>query len=328
MGLYAEWQPIYEAHGVAIFPVRPDKTPAVKGYLRIGSRVSRQLVPKFTETDAFGLACKPNRITVLDVDTTDERILADGLDRHGQTPFIVRSGSGNFQAWYRHNGERRHVRPDPALPIDILGDGYVVCPPSLSAKGRYEIIQGTLDDLDNLPTMRGIPQSPPVLNDDRRAAKSSIREGNRNQSLWVHLMKAVRVHNTLEQLHEIAMKFNEQECYEPLPDAEVIKVIAQVLRYESEGKNWFGHGSRVVFAVDEVDDLVADPRAFTLFAILRRHHSGSNEFVLAAPAMATSLGWSQNTLRAARDVLVKHGLIKCIHRGGNGPNDPPRFRFA
>ena len=182
MGLYAEWQPIYEAHGVAIFPVRPNKTPAVKGYLRIGSRVSRQLVPKFTETDAFGLACKSNKITVLDVDTTDERVLADGLQRHGQTPFIVRSGSGNFQAWYRHNGERRHVRPDPALPIDILGDGYVVCPPSLSTKGRYEIIQGTLDELDRLPKMRGYSEPQPAIERQRQADRQQQGIGSRSDN--------------------------------------------------------------------------------------------------------------------------------------------------
>ena len=39
------------------------------------------------------------------------------------------------------------VRPDPGKPIHILGDGFVVCPPSLSAKGRYEIIRGSLDYL-------------------------------------------------------------------------------------------------------------------------------------------------------------------------------------
>ncbi len=31
MGLYTKWQPIYAAHGVATFPVKPDKSPAVRG---------------------------------------------------------------------------------------------------------------------------------------------------------------------------------------------------------------------------------------------------------------------------------------------------------
>ena len=41
------------------------------------------------------------------VEDWTERTLAAALDRHGATPIIVRSGSGNHQAWYRHNGEHR-----------------------------------------------------------------------------------------------------------------------------------------------------------------------------------------------------------------------------
>ena len=128
-GLYAEWQPVYAERGLTTFPVRPDKTPSVKGYLRIGPDVSRQLALRFADNDAFGLACKRNRITVLDVDTNDERVLVEALDRHGQTPFIVRSGGGNFQAWYRRMGESRRVRPDPEKPIDdpIIAGGGGCC---------------------------------------------------------------------------------------------------------------------------------------------------------------------------------------------------------
>jgi hypothetical protein len=152
-GLYAAWQPQYAEHGIACFPVR-NKVPAVKHYLKIGLRASGQFALKFANDDAFGFACKRARITVLDVDSPDEKLLDDALDRHGPTPVIVRSGSGNHQAWYRHNGEGRHVRPDPALPIDILGDGFVVAPPSIGSKGQYQFISGTLDDLAGLPSLR------------------------------------------------------------------------------------------------------------------------------------------------------------------------------
>ncbi|WP_394893418.1 bifunctional DNA primase/polymerase [Mesorhizobium sp. AaZ16] len=135
------------------FPER-DKRPAVKGYLKIGDRTSEQLALKFANDNAFGFACKRSQITVLDVDAPDERLLADALDQHGPSPLIIRSGSGNFQAWYRNNGEGRRVRPDPAKPIDILGDGFVVAPPSQGSKGQYQIIAGTLDDIERLPTMR------------------------------------------------------------------------------------------------------------------------------------------------------------------------------
>jgi hypothetical protein len=63
-------------------------------------------------------------------------VLADALGRHGPTPFVVRGGSGNFQAWYRYNGEPRRTRAWPGLPIDLLGDGYVVAPPSMGSSAR------------------------------------------------------------------------------------------------------------------------------------------------------------------------------------------------
>ncbi|TIO43494.1 MAG: hypothetical protein E5X98_26920, partial [Mesorhizobium sp.] len=65
-GVFAEWQPVYAEHGIATFPVSivgKDKKPAVKGYLKLGSKVSGQLAIKFPGHDAIGLACKRNKIT-------------------------------------------------------------------------------------------------------------------------------------------------------------------------------------------------------------------------------------------------------------------------
>lgn len=158
VGLFAEWQPRYAERGIATFPVR-NKRPAVKGYLKAGMRASQEFASKFPGEGAFGLACRNSGITVLDVDTPDERVLADAMSEFGPTPFVVRSGSGNHQAWYRHNGERRRVRPDHR-PIDILGDGFVVAPPSIGAKGIYTILTGSLDDLAGLPAMRAVLSRP------------------------------------------------------------------------------------------------------------------------------------------------------------------------
>src|SRR5215207_391405 len=158
LGAFAEWQPRYAKHGIATFPVVIDgagKRPAVKGYLKVGSILSQELARRFPANDAFGFALgRRSQITVLDVDTNDERTLSDALARHGASPLIVRSGSGNWQAWYRHCGEGRHVRPwGHDLPIDVLGGGYVVAPPSAGARGRYQIVQGSLDDLPRLPPL-------------------------------------------------------------------------------------------------------------------------------------------------------------------------------
>jgi len=335
-GVFAEWQPRYAAHGITTFPVTiigKDKKPAVKGYLKLGSKVSDQLALKFPLHDAIGLACRRNRITVLDVDTPDERVLADGLSRHGPTPFIVRSGSGHYQAWYRHNGERRRVRPDPARPIDILGDGYVVAPPSMGSKGRYEIIQGSMDDLERLPRMRVEPADEVQVEAFLSAGKldgGGIPEGRRNDELWRHCMKRARTCGTIEMLMEEAMHYNSTEMppMKLLSDAEVLKVVASAWDYERSGRNWIGRGQRVAVEFDVVDGLAAaDPHAYALFGILQRHHAGSETFFIAK-AMAESLNWTLRTFKAARATLLAEGLIECIHQGGRGPNDPAVYRFA
>src|SRR5262245_8212795 len=103
-GIFSRWQPRYAEHGIATFPVTAQKTPATKGYLRTGIRGSSHLADKFQDADAFGFACGPyNKVTLVDLDTTDEKVLADALRTHGDTLIISRTASGGFHAWYRHN---------------------------------------------------------------------------------------------------------------------------------------------------------------------------------------------------------------------------------
>jgi hypothetical protein len=345
MGAFAEWQPRYAEHGIATFPVEimddGRKKPAVGGYLKLGAKYSSQLTLKFGEHEAIGLACFRNKITVLDVDTPDERVLADALSRHGHTPFIVRSGSGNWQAWYRNSGEGRRIRPDPSKPIDILGHGYVVAPPSKARRGYYQLVQGSMDDLDRLPRMvkqaandlgeklavEAVQASMDDLETSRRGTFGKIREGSRNDNLWRYCMKVIRGCAKVEDLMEKAMEYNRETFYEPLPDAEVLKVVASAMVYEREGKNWFGHGARVVVDHDVVDNLASsEPHAFALLSILKRHHWG-REFALAK-AFAESLGWTLRSFKEARSILVQRGLIECVHLGGKGPKDPPIYRFS
>src|SRR6516225_5408626 len=139
---FLNWQPTYAEHGIATFPVGDDKRPMVKRYDRFGLPGGAAIANKFPDAPAIGFMCgSRSRITVLDIDCKDERVLADALDRHGQTPIIVRSGSGNHHAWYRHNGEGRHIKAESQ--IDILGGGFVVAPPSRVQKGQYQFIQGS-----------------------------------------------------------------------------------------------------------------------------------------------------------------------------------------
>lgn len=331
-GLFDHWQGEYASRGVITFPVTRDKTPAVRGYLKVGRKASAQFALKFPDALGIGFACKRNRITVLDVDTNDERVLADGLARHGSTPIIVRTGSGNYQAWYRHNGEARKIRPEPKVPIDILGDGFVVAPPTQANTGEYRIIQGSLDDLDRLPRMRmagaevsTMVDKSPTEKSVTHGSQSDKQDAKRNNTLWRHCMKIARSCARLENLMDAAVDYNNKEFYRPLPADEVLKIVASAWGYEIEGKNWFGHGGRVVLDVEAVDIVATkNPYAVALLMVLKRHHDGQETFLLAN-ATAKTFGWSVNTFKAARDRLVELGFIRCIHPGGRGPNDPPVY---
>ena len=160
---FDKWQANYAAHGVATFPVDANKRPMVSRYSKFGLVGSSKIASEFANAPAIGFMCgRRSGVTVLDVDTTDERVVADAIDRHGRTRIIARSGSGHFQAWYRHAGERRLIRPRRDVPIDILGGGFVIAPPSRVAKGSYQFIQGSLDDLDSLPTLNDAPSAIPA----------------------------------------------------------------------------------------------------------------------------------------------------------------------
>ncbi len=326
MSIFSEWQPRYASLGIPTFPVR-GKRPAVKGYLKTSLGASELFAIRFGAEDAFGLACRRNRITVLDVDAPDERLLADAMSEVGPTPFVVRSASGNFQAWYRNSGEGRRVRPDPSRPIDILGAGFVVVPPSIGSKGFYEIISGGLDDLPNLPIMRAQSARPGISPADD--GQPLIKVGRRNDTLWKHCMsKAARCSN-INVLMEEAMSFNRAEFYEPLPDYEVLRVVASSWAKELSGSNWFGRGGRVIFDTAEVDDLLHhEPDAFMLLTILRRHHWG-RDFVVAN-GMAERMpkgGWRRQRLAAARQRLMDLGVIEEV-RPSSCRVGPAVFRFV
>ena len=319
-GIFAEWQPQYAERGIATFPVR-EKRPAVSGYLKMGVRASQQLAIKFPNDNSFGLACRRNRITVLDIDTPDERLLADALSEYGPSPFIVRSGSGNWQAWYRHAGETRRVRPDPSRPIDILGDGFVVAPPSEATPGRYIIIAGSLDDLDRLPPMRRptAPQSGPA------ATLQRLESGKRNDELWRACMKSARECREVTELMRRAAEMNRVMFYEPLPDEEVLRIVASAWSYELSGSNQFGRAGRVEFEPEEVDQLVSsDQDALLLLTVLRRHHAIGESFLIAN-GMHQTMGWRRQRLTAVRRRLEQRGLIREVRP--YTPKSPAVYEF-
>jgi hypothetical protein len=325
-GIFSRWQPEYAARGIATFPVGETKKPGIRGWQKVGLNGSAELAAKFTNADALGYVTgRRSNVTVLDIDSIDERVAEDASRRHGQPVVITRTASGKFHHLYRYNDERRRIRPWPDLPIDILGDnGYALAAPSKLATGSYEIIHGHLDDLARLTPMEGLELSQPVT--PLPPKWSGMRQGDgRNRALWERCMRAGAGRN-LDQMMEIARDAN-QSFEEPLMDAEVIKIATSAWQHDAAGLNFFTR-PRVMLDHDIVDELAAtNSDAVALLVVLERYHGGNDRFILANE-MASRMRWGLERWRAARDLLVHSNVIRRCRAGGRGPHDPPIYGWA
>jgi Bifunctional DNA primase/polymerase, N-terminal len=250
-GVFSKWQPAYAERGIATFPVDAEKRPKIRGWQKVGLKGSGELAAKFRDADALGYVTgRRSKVTVLDVDVADQKVLDDALQRHGQATIITRTASSKFHALYRYNGEGRHLRPWRPLPIDVLGDnGYAVAVPSKFEKGSYEIIHGHLDDLDRLKPMAAPPTVPLVA--PLPPKWLGMRQGDgRNDALWERCMRTGGG-CTLDRMMEIAREAN-QSFKEPLMDAEVVKIASSAWQHDAAGLNFFRR-PRVMLGHDIVE---------------------------------------------------------------------------
>ena len=324
MGIFSASQPAYAEQGIATFPVNDNKIPAIKGYQKIGLPASAKLAQRFIAADGFGyMVGARSKITVGDVDSTDERVLSHFLTRHGSTPLIARTASGKFHALYRHGGEARKIRPWQGLRVDILGGGFVVAPDSLFAKGQYVFIQGSLDD--ELPVMRGLPpemyanwaapkaaelRGEPDLSiaPEEETYSAPVAEGVRNDTLWRYLMQQLAATDfaTMDAVVDMARAMNATYS-RPLPDEEVIKAASSAWKYHQEGQNRFGkHGSWL--EKDVVHNMMSDPHCLALISWLQAQN-GPRATFLIANSLAKMFGWSLPQLQKARRRAIEAGWL-------------------
>jgi Bifunctional DNA primase/polymerase, N-terminal/Primase C terminal 1 (PriCT-1) len=330
--IFAQWQPSYAAHHIATFPLRGDKVPAIRGYNRVGLRASGQLAAKYPDADALGFLCGArSKITVLDCDATDDNILSDALARHGATPLVVRTASGKWHAYYKHNGERRRIRPWKDQPLDVLGGGVAVAPPSRIARGRYQIVQGSLDDLDRLPVMGGLDEPfyarAARIEQNRSAAKTDIvAVGQRNRALFTHCMRNAGQCVGFADLIAVAERFN-ANCNPPLDADEVLRIAKNAWSYTHQGRNRFGqHGAW--FPTDEVIALTAPgSQDLAILLMVLRGQNSPNATFMVANGMAKTLGWDRERFAKVRKVLIEIGYVREVRSPSSGYG-PALYRWA
>jgi hypothetical protein len=311
---FVEWQREYAAKNIATFPVliTPEgKKPLVRHYQRIGLPASAQIARRFADAPGIGFMAGPrNSVTVLDIDEAGDKPLHKALDRHGETPIIVRTASGKFHAWYRHNGERRSVRPEPSNEIDILGNGMVTAPPSHGPKGDYQFVAGGLNDLGRLPTMRDVPEralpKPVPLAEIRQA-----RPAGRNEALFRHCMRTAKCCDSLDQLLDQAREYNSQ-LPNPLQEDETVKTATSAWGYEQSGQNRFGQFGAWLPA-ETIEGLIRsrDHDALSLLAYLRANNGPWADFWIA-DGLAAKFGWGRSRLSVARNRLLERGDVTLV----------------
>ncbi|WP_425405846.1 bifunctional DNA primase/polymerase [Hwanghaeella sp.] len=336
MGAFHDIAPELGAHGVPVLPTRHDvpSKPMVANAERLTVQAIAKMLqkPRFANANA-AVTCGPRSgISVVDIDSPDPVQLDAALHMFGETMLIGQTPSGGHHLFYRHADEGRRIRPFGSdVPIDVLGDGLAVLPPSRrppskdKCGGSYRLIQGSWSDVDRLPVM----VDPIARLDAPSASKTGIgtvMPGARNNALFRHLLTVAAKVVDFDHLSEAAHDFN-TALTEPMEAPEVFKTCESVWHYKLTGTlRTPGCEATGTIRVAEQEIIGGNADAGWLLMRLRIAHGWRNgEPFALANAMADSLGWNVKRFKKARDFLMAAGFIECRHPGGKGPNDPPKY---
>lgn len=323
MGIYSEYQPIYAAKGILTFPMN-DKRPAVKGYQKVTASASASYVAKFSDANAMAFLAGPeSKITVIDIDSADQALWTDTIDRHGDTPIKVGTPSGGLHLWYLNAGEPRKIKEDGDLPIDLLGSGVVVAPPSVSSKGTYRFLQGGLDDLQKLKPAANVNWPAKAVGLEAHLGRIAVNQSkareSRNSSLFRFLMQQAAHLDDLSDLEPIAWDFVanqiDRNAGHSFTDAEVRATINSVKKITLEGRNRFGgrpHSIMLNVTRDALHEL--GPDALFLYSFLQRMNADQDHFLIAN-ALCLHMpdgAWARKRFTAARSTLEEAGLIVMV----------------
>lgn len=315
---------------LAVIPVGGEdrKRPLVsfgKWTRRPGPEFIDKLIGKHPRANV-GIITGLSGVTVVDVD--DPEHVATMLQRCGDTPLVTNTPSGGSHLWYMGDGERCANLRSEGLAVDVkAGNGFVVVPPSTKNNGsRYEFSRGSWDDLVRLPKVK--QNSLPKRNLTRLRA---VKEGQRNDFLFRELLRQVRGCDDLDALIDVAESINDH-FLPPLSEAEVVETAQSVWKYETEGNNWVGKETRIVFTASQYGMLMENPDALTLQGyLLMKHAARQGPFAVSSKAMAAVdviPGWGPKRFTNARRWLEDKGFLILCHQGGQRPKDPSLFQLS
>jgi hypothetical protein len=346
--------------GIAIIPTALDDPtkPLVRNPGRFRPTTIRN---KFANANA-AMWCGPdNNLTIIDVDATGDYYVDMMRDVCGDTPVSFRTPSNGTHLLYRHNGERRVVRVFEQddiridVPVDLLGDGMAILPPSKRPKlpdkcaGTYTLI-GDIEALAELPRIRdgAIPdiakrKPPKASNSTGDAGKASratllalppekVPVGQRNDYLFYGRARdAAHECSTSEELLQATWAINKR-FPEPMSLNDVMKVVGSLWTYKENGTLFRkGGAANIVVPWPAWEPFAGCPDGLFLFGFLKKKFGASGRPFPISPRsmkqMAMIPGWSERRIRTARQWLLDHSIIETVYQGGNSLSDPSLFRF-
>ena len=349
MGPYGSAVQQYADAGIPTFPLGGEdgKRPLVCRPMLFGVKASVKVAARYSAAN-IGFWCgNRSGLTVMDIDTGDERELHWVQDTFGESPVIVRTGSGKYHVWYRHNGERRRIRPFTGHAIDLLGtNGLCVAPPSIRPGAEaYDFVSGGLNDLGRLPIIRAdalLALVGPISANLRRTEPSAIgrdlgqqaiAEGVRNRALFGIGRRLAHGCASEAELKALLHTENCQWCIPPLELSEVDRIAWSIWRYKLAGTLWSGSGQKLVLDSGVIEGFMrsGDSDGLMLYVRSMQAHDGQrNVFALAPTAMARNrvIGtWSPRRYRAAIGGNLQAGVMERVHSGGKGIGDAAQYRF-
>jgi hypothetical protein len=123
MTAFATLQAAYAAHRIATYPLKENKTPAVRAYDRIGASYSAQLAMRFPDATAAGFVAGPrNRVTVVDIDSADiasRRSTTITLSARSRAPGTTKQPAATGSA-ARHARQPTEKRSLPSVATLLL----------------------------------------------------------------------------------------------------------------------------------------------------------------------------------------------------------------
>lgn len=208
----------------------------------------------------LGLETARSGLVVLDVDVSGKKRGRESLaEIDSQLPdtLTALTGSDGIHAYYLRPPDLEPFTRIGALPgIDIIGNGYVIAPPSIHQSGKsYRWINN-----------KALVQLPPVLRNLRKAPTTQIPtsevgapivEGGRNNALF-RLGAALRATGIDVQAIRAALHLeNRRRFSPPLSDEEVDTVAVKVMRHARVERD-VALGAQVA---DELSDLIASKQS-------------------------------------------------------------------